>query len=69
MKVNEYLLQHEGINLSWIATKMYPNQKNPRTFLNRKLREHAPAKWLPSDSEKALEVLKNLAIDINKLEP
>lgn len=66
MKVKEYLISEDALNLSVIARRMWPKNSDAKTYLSRKLNDKLP--WTKGDTEKAKSVLKDLGADIQNLE-
>ena len=69
MTVKEYLLNEPPIKLSFIAAKMYPENKNAASALNNKLKGEQNRQFTKKDSELAILALKDICKDINKIKP
>lgn len=67
MTVEDYLKNHCKVDLSHIASKMWPTNKNASAYLSRKLNNADGRSFTKKDSEKALLVLKELSIELNNL--
>ncbi|WP_312306488.1 hypothetical protein [Chryseobacterium sp.] len=67
MTVEDYLKNHCKVDLSHIASKMWPTNKNASAYLSRKLNNADGRSFTKKDSEKALLALKELSIELNNL--
>lgn len=68
MTVKEFLKSEKTLNLSAIAAKMYPTNKSAKTYLTNKLNENDNRKFTKKDGQKALTVLKELAVKVTELD-
>lgn len=64
MKVKDFLLSEDCINLKAIANKIWPDNKAAEAYMYRKLSNDRP--WTEKDEEKAKAALKALADRIEK---
>jgi hypothetical protein len=67
MTVEDYLKNHCKVDLSHIASRMWPTNKNAAAYLSRKLNNADGRSFSKKDAVKALEVLKELSIELNTL--
>lgn len=63
MDYKEYLLKQSAINLSYIAQKMWPTNKNAKSYLSTKLNDKGRP-WTESDNEKARLAIKELSVQL-----
>lgn len=61
MDYKEYLLKQTAVNLSYIAEKMWPTNKNAKSYLSTKLNDKGRP-WTKSDNEKAKQAIKDLGL-------
>ena len=66
MTVKEYLLSGKA-NLSSVASKMYPNNKNAIAYLSRKLHGKDKRSFTKKDAEKAINALREICKETDKL--
>lgn len=65
MTVEDYLKNHCKVEFAFIASKMWPTNKDAGTYLSKKLKGERP--FTKRDAEKALAVLKDLSIELSNL--
>lgn len=65
MTVKEFLKTNKLINLSAVAKLMYPTNSDAPAYLLRKLSDGATRPFTVKDSEKALEILKQLSVSVS----
>lgn len=66
MNVKEYLLSG-AVNLSELASEMYPNNKTARIYLNKKLQGKHNQTFTHKDAEKALKIIKRRCETVSTL--
>lgn len=67
MDYKEYLLKQSAINLQYIAEKMWPTNKNAKSYLSTKLNgTDSKRKWTDSDNLKAQQAINNLGMQLIK---
>ena len=70
MDYKDYLLKQSAINLSYIAEKMWPTNKNAKSYLSTKLNDTDPKRpWTESDNEKAKHAINSLGLQLIKDAP
>lgn len=63
----EYILKQDAITLTYIAAKMWPSNKNSRSYLSTKLNDADPKRpWTDADNVKAKEVIRELGEQLLK---
>ncbi|MGU3377376.1 hypothetical protein [Chryseobacterium sp. M5A1_1a] len=67
MTVEDYLKNHCKVDLTHIASKMWPTNKNAAAYLSRKLNNADGRTFTKKDSENALKVLKELSLELSNL--
>lgn len=67
MTVEEFLKNNPPVDLSYIAKKMFPNNKYAKQYLSNKLNNNDNRKFTKKDAEKALQDLKELSNELNTL--
>ena len=68
MTVEEFLKNNPPVDLSYIAKKMFPNNKYAKQYLSNKLNNNDNRKFTKKDAESALKALKDLSIEIINLD-
>lgn len=63
MDYKEYLLKQSAVNLSYIAEKMWPTNKNAKSYLSTKLNDKGRP-WTESDNTKAKQAIKELGFKL-----
>ncbi|KIO75600.1 hypothetical protein TH53_19880 [Pedobacter lusitanus] len=64
MTVEEYL-RTGPVDLSYVAQRMWPDNKNAKVYMSMKLNGKRP--FTKKDAESAIEVLKSLSDNISNL--
>lgn len=65
MDYKEYLINQSDVQLSAVASLMWPTNKNAKVYLSMKLKGARP--WTESDNEKAEKALHALGRKLIKL--
>lgn len=61
MDYKEYLLNQSAVSLSYIAKKMWPHNKNAKSYLSTKLHgADLKRPWTAADNESAKQALNEL---------
>jgi len=66
MDYKEYLLNQSAINLAYIASKMWPTNKNAKSYLSTKLNDKGRP-WTEKDNELAKKVINELGSELAAL--
>lgn len=65
MDYKQYLLKQSAVNLSYIAEKMWPTNKNAKSYLSTKLNGTDPKRpWTNADNERAKQAIKELGFKL-----
>jgi hypothetical protein len=68
MDYKEYLLNQSAVNLQYIAQKMWPTNKNAKSYLSTKLNGTDPKRpWTEKDNQLAKAALNELGIHLTGL--
>lgn len=65
MTVKEYLKTEDAVSHSFLANKMWPTNKNAKSYLSSKL--NGPLKWTDKDEDKARGILNELGVKLSSL--
>jgi len=65
MDYKDYLINHSPIELSYIAGKMWPENKAAKSYLSKKLSGERP--WTEKDNALAKKVINELGDELSKL--
>lgn len=67
MDFKDYLLNECPIDLSIIAGKMWPTNKNAKSYLSMKLNDNAGRTWTAKDNALAQRVINDMGEELCKL--
>lgn len=65
MDVKDFLKSNKTLNLSEVATLMWPNNKSAKTYLSRKLNGERP--FTKKDALRAKAILTQLGVELTEL--
>jgi len=67
MKIKEYLLSQQDINMKTLADLMYPTNASANSYLSKKLNGKSGRSWTQKDEDLAKEILHALGDRLKSL--
>jgi hypothetical protein len=67
MKIKEYLMTTDEINVAYVARQMFPSNKSAHTYISRKLNGTDGRSWTQKDEDSAKVILNQLGEKLKNL--